>query len=503
MLSLAVRNTRKLVRAEVRENNVRLGRFFTKKEQAALMASLPTLPTKEQVSVLDPGAGTGILSAAIIERLAKGGRVKEIDLTCYETDPLFLPMLRDNLERIRKKCRHDYKVKLNITVCEENYPLARAERFRPRMLDNLAEGSFDLVVMNPPQDLMMTGSPEQKAYRRLCSGDTDLAYLFAVAAIGDLKEGGEAVMMLPTVFSTAAYAEKLRRFIFGYTALTKMHLFLNRSDSDRLLDEVRKNMILSLRRGKTQPEMIRISTSYGESGTPENSLRAAYGTVLRGEERSLLLLKSADEAKILDIVGRFPYTLSSLGLRMRTGLTIESRYPTLLQNEPCKGAVPLIHPGSIQLGQIAFPRPGIKNQYLMGSVPSLLQPNKNMLFIKRVPAKSDKKALLCGVYLASNLPRCPFISTHNKLNYIDFADGREMDFNMVLGLYVVLNSSLYGKYYQIISKSKQINAGEFAELPLPSAAALRNMGGKLSMCRIFSEKICDDILLTQIKSGKI
>ena len=101
MLSLAVRNTKKLVRSQVKEKNIRLGRFFTKKEQAALMASMPTLPQKTAVTVLDPGAGTGILSAAMVEELAKGGTVEEIALTCYETNAGFLPMLRDNLERIR------------------------------------------------------------------------------------------------------------------------------------------------------------------------------------------------------------------------------------------------------------------------------------------------------------------------------------------------------------------------------------------------------------------
>jgi len=501
MLSLAVRNTKKLVREKVREDNVRLGRFFTKKEQAALMASLPELPEKESFSLLDPGAGTGILSAAMVERLASEGHVKDIYLTCYETDPAYLPMLKDNLERIRKKCRHDYKVKLHITVLEEDYLLARQSAVSPKTEE--CYGEFDIVIMNPPSGAASPTEEEFRAFRRLCSGETDLAYLFAAAAVSDLAEGGELVMLLPVVFTSAAYTEKLRRFLFTRTRLTKMHLFLNRTDSDRVLDGARKNMLLCLRRTASTPELVRISTSYGETGPVHTVMRADYRTVVRGEEKSILLLKSAEEAKIVEIVSHFPCTLTSLGLRMRTGLTIESRYPQLLRSEAEEGAVPLIHPSSIQLGQIAFPRAGEKNQYLLAKVPSILQRNKNMLFIKRIPAKSDKKALFCGAYLASQLPRFRYISTHNKLNYIDYADDREMDFNMVYGLFVVLNSSLYGKYYQVISKSKQINSTEFAELPLPSAPALRAMGAKLAMSRVFSEKACDNILLGQMRSGKL
>ena len=504
MLSLAVRNTKKLVRSKVKEENVRLGRYFTKKEQAAFMADMLTLPEKEVVSVLDPGAGTGILSAAVIERLAKAGYAREILVDCYETSADFLPMLRDNLERIRKKCFHDYKVRVRYTVKEENYILAQGKLTpddpRVAMLDKTY---YDLAIVNPPRELMKKGSEEYAVCRRLCSGETDLCYLFAAAVSASLAPQGEAVMLLPVVFSTGAYLGKIRSYIFGRAPIKAVHLFLNRAQSERLADDARKNMILLVKNEEENPESIRVTTSYGEDVALADDRTREYDDVVRGEDKSLLLLKGENDESIMQTMAAFPCTLSSLGLRMKTGLTLESRHPELLRSQPGEGAVPLIHPNSIQLGQVAFPHPAVKNQYLLPEVPSLLQKNKNMLLVKRVPAKSDKKAILCGVYLASNLPYARAISTHNKLNYIDYADDREMDFNMVYGLYVVLNSSLYGKYYQIVSKSKQINATEFADMPLPSAAALRAMGAKLIMSRIFSEKNCDALLAAQIKSGNL
>ncbi len=504
MLSLAVRNTKKLVRAKVKEENVRLGRYFTKKEQAAFMADMLALPDRERVAVLDPGAGTGILSAAVIERLAKGGKTKEIVLDCYETAADFLPMLKDNLERIRKKCYHDYKVRVYYTVKEENYILAQGKMTpddpRVAMLDKTY---YDIVIVNPPRELMKSDSAEYAICRRLCSGETDLCYLFAAAATAALAPEGEAVMLLPVVFSTGAYLGKIRNYMLERASLYRVHLFLNHAQSERLADDARKNMILLLKNADAAPTTIRVTTSYGEEVAIADDREREYADVVRGEEKSLLLLKGESDETVMQTVASFPCTLSSLGLRMKTGLTLESRHPGLVCSEPIDGAVPLIHPNCIQLGQVSFPHPAVKNQYLLPEVPSLLQKNKNMLFVKRVPAKSDKKALFCGVYLASNLPKARSISTHNKLNYIDYADDREMDFNMVYGLYVVLNSSLYGKYYRIISKSKQINATEFADMPLPSANALRAMGAKLIMSRIFSEKNCDALLSAQIKSGKL
>ena len=224
MLSLAVRNTKKLVRRKVEEENVRIGRYFTKKEQAALMANMLTLPKKETVSVLDAGAGTGILAAAVVERLAKAGKAKEIFLDCYETNEEFLPMLKDNLERIRKKVLHDYKIRLRYTVKEENYILAQGKMTpddpRVSMLDKVY---YDLAISNPPRELMKTDSPEYAVCRRLCSGETDLSYMFAAAVSAALVPNGEAVLLLPVVYATGAYVEKIRRYMFDRAVLTGAH----------------------------------------------------------------------------------------------------------------------------------------------------------------------------------------------------------------------------------------------------------------------------------------
>ena len=63
------------------------GQFFTSRETAIFMADLFNIPTgKTEVSILDPGAGSGILSAALIERLQLISDLQKIYLTCYETD---------------------------------------------------------------------------------------------------------------------------------------------------------------------------------------------------------------------------------------------------------------------------------------------------------------------------------------------------------------------------------------------------------------------------------
>lgn len=79
------------------------GQFFTSKETAVFMASMFDLSNIGiHVDILDPGAGTGILSAALVDRMIDENRVKSISLTCYENDQDVLPVLHHNLRYIKE-----------------------------------------------------------------------------------------------------------------------------------------------------------------------------------------------------------------------------------------------------------------------------------------------------------------------------------------------------------------------------------------------------------------
>ena len=74
-----------------------IGQFFTSPETARYMASMLSVPQKAELSILDPGAGSGILTAAVVDRLQNDSEVKQIRITCYETCEEVLPILEKNL----------------------------------------------------------------------------------------------------------------------------------------------------------------------------------------------------------------------------------------------------------------------------------------------------------------------------------------------------------------------------------------------------------------------
>jgi adenine-specific DNA-methyltransferase len=98
-----------------------IGQYFTPSETARLMTSfLSGSKELSSVSILDPGAGTAVLSCAVIEKLSESKLLKEIKLVCYETDPLVLPYTRMSLDYLGKTLSVT-GIKFSYRLCEKSF----------------------------------------------------------------------------------------------------------------------------------------------------------------------------------------------------------------------------------------------------------------------------------------------------------------------------------------------------------------------------------------------
>ena len=496
MLNLAVRNTGKLIREKSKSENVRLGRFFTKKETARLMASMIELDeNKTAYTVLDPGAGTGILSAAAVEEICKRvPKCRQIFLTAYESNEEFIPMLEDNLERIRKKCRHDYDVRLYVTVYNENY-VTESQNHYTVTLSGAVEDKFDIIICNPPTELIEKNSKEAQRSGGVTQLKINAAYLFAKMAARHLEDGGKLVIMLPTAVASSSSLTEYRKEMAENLSLEKVHLFIGRSKNEKRAVPLKKSLILAYAK-RAKPVTVTVTTSY-DWGKPENTEMLPpldYSFVVSEKDGTLTLPKSLSDTRIVQYISSFPETLTSLGLKVSTGLVIDSRLDGLLFTDNIPGTIPLLRPAAIRKGIVRFPLP-IKHQYVAPTNKNLIQRNKNMVLIKRVPAKSDDRLVNSALYLASTLPQYKFISTHNKINFIDTKDPmQEMCPRLTFGIYALLNSTIYDRFISIVSKSKQINAKELRSLPLPPRNVIENIGVRIMSLRKYDVETCDDIV---------
>ncbi len=495
MLNTAVRNTRKLIRQKSKDEGIRIGNRFTKKETAACLAG-HILNTGDTVRLLDAGAGTGILTAAAALELCMRGGVREIYASLYEIDPEYLPILLINMKRVRQKCKRDYGVKFRYEIKETSF-LADFGG------DPLEKRRFDLVLLSPDDTLSDKDDEDLSREHALFRIPVSRAYLFFAAGLRALSENGQILALLPTELATAPSLENCRRFMLERAALRRMQLFSipkkKKETNGERNDVLKKNMLLVLENGK-KSDSISVFASYDEGATSHALPPLDADFLIRKDSRRILLLQSEEELLFIQTMEALPETLQSHGLRMKTGLVIPSRYPELLSDRESAGMLPLLSPAGIQNGHIVFPLPE-KKQFVFPRIPSLRQPNRNMLLLRRAPSKADGRHLYSAVYLASQFPRHAYISTQNKLMYIDCIGNGEIDPPFLYGLYTLFNSTMYERYCSVLSKSKQVNAADYADLPLPSADVIRKLGKMVMTARQYTTRACD-ILVKNALSPK-
>ena len=139
MLDFAIMATTEYIDHMPKSQRKKYGQFFTSKETAIFMAELFEIPNGcEALSILDPGAGSGILSIALLERLQSFSVIKEIRLVCYENDPNIMELLRTNLETA---CSYSQQ-EISYEIVSDNYILSQSNDYNLMLGANLNPEKF-------------------------------------------------------------------------------------------------------------------------------------------------------------------------------------------------------------------------------------------------------------------------------------------------------------------------------------------------------------------------
>lgn len=464
------------------------GQFFTSKETAAFMAGLVTVPNQETISILDPGSGSGILSVALIERLQAVQYVEKIELVCYENDPNVLELLESNLNWV---CAQSAKA-ISYKVITDNYILNQMSDYNHMLDASPNPRKFDLVIGNPPYMKVAKDAPEATAMPDVCYGAPNLYFLFASMSLFNLRDDGEMVYIIPRSWTSGAYFKKFRERFLSEGALEHIHLFVSRDKVFEKENVLQETIIVKVKKSANKPQNVVMTTTQSNKDFSDKTLfEAPYNLVVSGNDRYVYLVTNDQEVETLRQLNEWSDTLPSIGLKMKTGLTVDFRNYDALRNDAEEQAVPLFYSQHIQDGKVIFPV-GKEHEYLVTDQPGLLQKNENYLFVKRFTAKEEHRRLQCGVYLARKHPEYAKISTQNKINFISGL--KELSECVVYGLYVLFNSTVYDRYYRILNGSTQVNSTEINSMPIPPMSIIEAMGKELIREREMSELACDQIL---------
>lgn len=490
MLEKIIELTNLYIENMPKKERKKYGQFFTSMETARFMASLYECPAgKSCIKVLDAGAGSGILSCAFIEWVEQFDYISEIDLVCYENDENVLEILKENLEYCKEKSTK--RIKYDIKT--ENYITSQYLDFNSMIGGNTTPPKFDYVIGNPPYMKISKNAPEATAMPEVCYGAPNMYFIFAAMGLFNLKDNGEMVYIIPRSWTSGAYFKRFRQYFLTQGKLEHIHLFVSRSKVFDKEDVLQETIIIKVRKTNKNPEKVKITSSKSNKDFDEiTSLTVPYSVVVSGEDYYVYLVTNNEEVDVLERLHRFNCTLPDIGVKMKTGLTVDFRNRDILRDDEEDGAIPLFYSQHIKRGTVEFPIQK-EHEYVVTDQRGLMQDNKNYLFVKRFTAKEEPRRLQCGIYLAKNYPQYEKISTQNKINFIDGLLG-EMSECLVYGLYVLFNSTLYDEYYRILNGSTQVNSTEVNSMPVPDIEIIQEMGRKLMKTKNLSESSCDLIL---------
>ena len=479
MLSKVIESTDRFMHSVPKDQRKKYGQFFTNMGTAEFMVSLFNFDmSKQSINVLDAGAGTGVLSAAVVQRLLDNGYRGHIHLTCYEIDSQVLPLLEEHMSMIARQGDISY------TIRNENY--ITSQHFVPGSCFKDHENGYDYVIGNPPYLKISKDAEEAKAMPNVCYGAPNLYFLFWAMGIYNLKQGQELVYIVPRSWTSGAYFKKFREYLFSNCVITDIHLFDSRDkvfNGDAVLQET---IIVKIKKTTAIPETINVTTSSTSGFFDIKSFKTSYDTIV-AKNQFVYLVTNEKEANVLYAINGFHRTLPEIGLKMQTGLIVDFRTREVLRNELEEGAYPLLYSQHIKDGRVIWPL-GREGEVIKTERDGYLQANSDYLLVKRFTSKEEERRLQCGIYLKQRYSRFKYISTQNKVNFIK-CDSPCVTF----GLFVLLNSTFYDSYYRIMNGSTQVNSTEINQMPMPERSIIEEMGRNL-MGKELSVVNCNMIL---------
>ncbi|MCL2803319.1 MAG: Eco57I restriction-modification methylase domain-containing protein [Micrococcales bacterium] len=446
------------------------GQYFTPGGAAALIADLPKLPRDSLLKVLDPGAGSGILTAAVVDRVCRERYGGKVEVTAVECDQSLLPAL----QRTAEMCEQwglDHHTKVTVKVVCGDVVLLQTGLDAELGLD------FDLVVMNPPYKKLGSSSWQRKALEPLGWESPNLYSAFLALGVDSMRDGGQLVAITPRSFFNGPYFSQFRKRLLRQVTFNRLHTYESRSTVFADTGVLQENVAFSATKGGLHGDVV-ITSSHGHIDEITSRV-ITYGELVLPDDPEEFIRITTDDADD-DAVHRFaslPASLLALDLKVSTGKVVDFRARDNLHDSPQPGSLPLVYPGNLRNGQVEWPRQIGKAQAfcLLGDHDrKALLPYGYYVLVKRFSSKEERRRVVAAIWDPTRY-QAKEVAFENHLN-VFHAGGVGLDRELAWGLCLWLNSSVVDRYFRTFSGHTQVNATDLRSLSYPDEATLRRLG---------------------------
>ncbi len=480
------------------------GQFFTPEQVSRFMASLFEIHN-DTIRLLDPGAGTGILTAAFCERLQKYENRISLIIDVYENDPDLLPYLKTTLESCKAELE-EMEHTLEYNIYEQDYILHNKRYFTKSDLTLTGEKPilYDYIISNPPYYKLNIDSPQSTVMKGLISGQPNIYALFMALSACMAKQEGEMVFITPRSFCSGLYYKKFREWFLNNVQITNIHIFESRKEIFEEDEVLQENIIIKTKKLKksSKHEKIIVSESKNKHFVRSSNLEVQYEDVTFHKNGDIFIRipTTSHDLDILHVVDSWPNTLKELGLEISTGPVVSFRAEEYLLPELTKNpkSVPLLWMHNMQDMRVIWPLHKIKKASAIrvcSQMKPLLLPVKNYVLVKRFSSKEQKRRLYASVLVKSEFPY-ETVGIENHVNYMH-KQNAELSVYEAFGIASILNTTIIDIFFRSLNGNTQVNATDIRSLPFPDIEDIIKIGRYV----YDSKSYCNGMDLDNIVTG--
>ena len=464
------------------------GQFFTPPIVARYMANIAgTL--HNDMHIIDPGAGTGILASAICE-MAMLQHISAFSIVAYESDPVLSILCSFTLNYASDVLRES-GIALTFEVQQEDFIEAMAEHITSTSLwssGHQPQHPFDLAILNPPYFKVNQKDARTRRIKDVVQGRTNMYTMFMSLAASSLRAEGRLVSITPRSFSSGAYFKYFRQQFFTTITPELIHIFDSRRSTFEDASVLQENIILVGTRksiASAPSSTIAISQSQGLHDLAFPLVQQKPRRLILDDKQKdpILHLPTSDiDMHLLQVFRQWHNRLAMYGLEISTGPVVPFRTPALLTSaqQVSEGeAVPLLWLQHVRRMNIQWPveRLDKPQGLLLQADAKLLVKNTTQVILRRFSAKEEPRRITAAVLLA-NMFNTDYIGLENHLNYLYRPKGT-LSNEEATGIAAFLNSTLVDRYFRIANGNTQVSATELRQLPLPSWEQLTRIGERV------------------------
>lgn len=448
-----------------------LGQFFTPAPIASLLAGMFD-PPEGPARVLDPGAGVGSLTAALVDRAVVEGWTVGLDVTAVEVDRDLVGALTETLHECELAAPSITARAVSTDFVKWACRSLEGGLFAP------LDGGFDLAILNPPYQKLATSSAVRPMLSRAGIEVTNLYAAFVALALRLLSPGGQLVAITPRSFCNGPYFRAFRRELLNNSALRRIHLFEARDKAFRDAGVLQENVVVHLVKGAPQAA-VTISTSPGSGEEDVQEERVPFTHIVRPDDSDAfirIVSGDPDVAAATRMAG-LECSLSGTGAAVSTGRVVDFRVREHLRESVTDGTVPLIYPHHLRKGRVRLEEPRRRKPAALAvnsTTRKMLLPAGNYVLVKRFSSKEERRRIVAAVLEVDDV-RDGEVAVENHVNVFHH-DGTGLPLDLAWGIAAYLNTTAVDAFFRQFNGHTQVNATDLRSLNYPTMGQLETLG---------------------------